>query len=379
MSLLFWLSFRAELGTCCLPFFVRTTRDRRPELQGRGLDNNIRDAGRREDYLCSQEFIRPIGGHLAMQLERLSHYATIGSFVVGLVSLICSLFCAVVSGVLLWQSSKAPAVTATSASLPSIGGLSVLTPKAVLVGIFLVSLSVIAASILNFIATRRSRNSTSTIEQTIERYLMARGIAPDAPKETTPEVKTATADAVPPKLDGEIYRIVRSDKNPYSDLTRQLFEGAGKKFTIDIDILAEMYIVNTSSETQYIRDFLGSVEIDGVRRSLVREKDFLAFDVLDKHYEYCLDPNPEETSITLDARSEALTPLFANFPTSLEPKEAAEGWVRFLLGDTDPHKLEENRTYNFTLKDTLGTEYAISRAADPQRTTPQVKSRRRKA
>jgi hypothetical protein len=184
---------------------------------------------------------------------------------------------------------------------------------------------------------------------------------------------------VPAKLDGEIYRIVRSDKLAYSDLTRQLWEGVnpGKEFAIDVDILVEMYVVNTSSETQYIRDFRGSVEIDGVRIPLIRESDFFAYTIGDGHdYEYCLD-QPNERLAILGGPSETLRPLFATLPISLEERKPTEGWVRFLLKERDPRKLEGNRTYEFVLVDSLGVEYQISRSANPPRTTPAVTSRKK--
>jgi len=223
--------------------------------------------------------------------------------------------------------------------------------------------------------------SPEALEKSIEEILVRKGVAPEELKQSSSEIPKIESEAAPAKLDGEIYRIVRSDKNPYSDITRQLWEQAnhGKEFTVDIDILVEMYVVNASSETQYIRDFCGSVEIDGMRVPLVREKDFSAFDLLDEHWEYCLDPTPNESPIIMAGRSESLTPLFSSLPTSLEPSQPVEGWIRFLLKERDPRKLEENRTYNFVLKDSLGVEYEISRAANPQRTTPPVKSRRKRA
>ena len=223
-------------------------------------------------------------------------------------------------------------------------------------------------------------DGSEAMEQTIERYLRARGIAPNTPVEAAPEIKGQRAEPSPPKLDGEIYRIVRADKAAYADLTLKLWDSVNpsKEFQINIDILVEIYLVNTSTETQYIRDFCGSVEIDGVRVPLAREKDFWAFDLLNDHYEYCLDPNPYESNLILEARSETLTPLFVNLPTALAPRQAIEGWVRFLLEKRDPRKLEGNRTFRFTLTDSLGTDHSINRAIDPQKTIPPVKCRVRR-
>ncbi|MGD0443926.1 MAG: hypothetical protein ABSA39_08315 [Edaphobacter sp.] len=135
--------------------------------------------------------------------------------------------------------------------------------------------------------------------------------------------------------------------------------------------------MNTSSETQYVRDVCGSVEIDGVKVPLVREKDFNAFDVGDGIFEYCFDTTVEQRLIITDAQSETLRPLFPALPTSLEPRAAIEGWVRFELKAKDPLKLDGNGTFNFVLKDSLGKEYQIS-AANPQRTIPPLKCRRKR-
>ena len=78
--------------------------------------------------------------------------------------------------------------------------------------------------------------STDTIELLEEK--------PDRPSRLMLPSKTQENPLHPKvtKFDGEIYRIVRSDKVAYSNLTRQLCESVGKKFAIDIDILVEMYV-----------------------------------------------------------------------------------------------------------------------------------------
>jgi hypothetical protein len=227
------------------------------------------------------------------------------------------------------------------------------------------------------------QNVLASVEETVERILAQKGLSPEVTQSAAaiaPSEPVGLSLVPTPKFDGEIYRVVRSDKSAFSDLTRQLWESVnpGKVFEIDIDILVEMYLVNTSSETQYIRDFSGSVEIDGLRVALVREKDFSAFEFNDEQWEYCLDPSPQETPILMAGRSETMTPVFSNFPMTLQPGQPIEGWIRFLLKERDPRKLDENRTYKFILKDSLGVEYEVSRSANPQRTTPPVKSRKRR-
>jgi hypothetical protein len=310
--------------------------------------------------------------------ERTSYHTTL--LVCAVVSAACALvglpaviYCAVVAH----ASTGPPNVPAGGIPTPRIG----LAFNTVLICSALLCLIALIVSVRWLIRNWKSNDaSNEALEKSIEEILARKNIAPDDVKQSSMETPTVDPQATPPKLDGEIYRIVRSDKTAYSDLTRQFWEGVnpGKEFAIDIDILVEMYVVNTSSEAQYIRDFCASVEIDGARVPLIREQDFSAFEILDEQWEYCLDSTSNEPPIVMNGRSETLTPLFASLPTSLAPSQPAEGWVRFLLKERDPRKLEENRTYKFVLKDSLGAEHEISRAANPQRTTPSVKSRKKR-
>src|SRR5438552_18968037 len=107
-----------------------------------------------------------------------------------------------------------------------------------------------------------------------------------------------------------------------------------------------MYIVNTSSETRYIRDFSGTVEIEGKVHQLLRQTNFYAFDFSDRKYDYAL--NPEGDGQFNRDNLELLSPLFPTLPLQLEARKPIEGWVHFIVKDIDPQKLDGNRTYKFT-------------------------------
>jgi len=205
------------------------------------------------------------------------------------------------------------------------------------------------------------------IERALESVLMRKGVLPDSANASAATSSLAAEDLLlrDAKLDGELYRVVTAPKGAFADMTRQLIESMGKEFAIGIDILVELYIVNVSTETQYIRDFCASVEIDGQRIELERQKDFDAWDVNDIDYEYCVDPDPDGSKFELEDRAERLVPIFASLPIELDPRKPLEGWVRFVLKETDPKKLENNRTYEFKIVDSLGDEHPITRSRKP--------------
>jgi hypothetical protein len=202
------------------------------------------------------------------------------------------------------------------------------------------------------------------LEHAIENILQRRGILP-GPPEILAATSEPAAEGSSPKnamLDGELYRIVTAPKGAFAEMTRQIVESMREEFAIDVDILVELYVVNLSAETQYIRDFCASVEIDGERIEMCRQRDFHAWDVNGTDYEYCLDPDPAGTAFDLEHRAETLIPIFSSLPVELNPRKPLEGWVRFLLKEVDPKKLENNRTYAFRILDSLGEEHPIIRS-----------------
>lgn len=208
------------------------------------------------------------------------------------------------------------------------------------------------------------------VEQTVERVLVAREIHPDAlnrvvsteppNKDNAPRTQTSTV------FDGELYRIVTAPKHAFAEMTRQIIVSMHREFAVDVDVLLELYLVNTSSEKQYIRDFQVTVEIDGKCIGLTWEPNFDAWELNDVDYEYCLDPAPDEPTMLVDSRAQKLDPIFPSLPIELAPRQPLRGWAHFLLKDVDPQKLEENRTYAFAVMDSLGNEHPITRAAQPQ-------------
>jgi hypothetical protein len=217
----------------------------------------------------------------------------------------------------------------------------------------------------------RKRKSTEAkaIEETVERLLVTKGIQPGPFNELTnaePPKDSAKTAQPAPVFDGEVYRVVTSSKHAFADLTRQVIESMHREFAVDVDVLVELYLVNASSEKQYIRDFQVSVEIDGKRTALIWQNNFDAYEVNDANYVYCLDPTPDEPHLLLESRAEPLSPVFTSMPIELAPRQPLRGWAHYLLRDVDPKKLEENQTYAFVVVDSLGTEYPITRAAKLQ-------------
>jgi hypothetical protein len=266
-----------------------------------------------------------------------------------------------------------PAVKAVaSAPLPdahAAGPVLMVNIQGVLISLVIFLVCVAIGAIFNVIAYRRNKEAdkhfSKNLERQVETILARKGVLPE-PVQNQPPVREAVVDEPVPKsvgkIDGEIYRVVTAPKSPVADMTRQLVEGMRKEFAIDIDILIEIYVVNTSSETQYIRDFTASVEIDGERVEMDRQKDFYAWEFNDQDFEYGLDPTPDENRFELSDRIEALVPAFPSIPCDLAARKPLQGWVRFLLRETDPKKLENNRSYTFVIVDSLGEEHQITRS-----------------
>jgi len=167
-----------------------------------------------------------------------------------------------------------------------------------------------------------------------------------------------------PTFKAEIYRAVCGSKLPFSEDTHILFKAMGRneEFEIDVDILAEIYIVNASSQTQYIRELIGFVEIEGKKFPLQTQSRFYAYELNGQHYEWCLDPTPRSVNSASDRRSnlESLPPIITTFPVTLEPKKPLYGWVKLLASKINPDKLKDPSTYKFVIRDSLGAEYPIT-------------------
>jgi hypothetical protein len=161
---------------------------------------------------------------------------------------------------------------------------------------------------------------------------------------------------------------VTAGKSVAAGLTREIFAMTNRadQFAIDADVLLEMYAVNTSNEKRFIRDFVGTVEVDGKAVQLQRESDFFAWEFADHKYYYCLSMGTKDGQWD---RSD-LRPLkeaFDSFPKELDPRQPLEGWVHFVAKNVDPEKLSNNNTYRFSFIDSLGSEIPIVKASAEKR------------
>jgi hypothetical protein len=166
-------------------------------------------------------------------------------------------------------------------------------------------------------------------------------------------------------IDAEVYRIAIGPKAEamVAKLTRDLYVIGEKveNFGLDVDILAEIYIVNQANHKQFVREIEASVEIDGKRLALVRQSNFLAYEFGGQQYEYCLNKSLKDNQFDR-SELETLQPIFTSSLIALEARQPAEGWVHFLIKNVDPEKLNGNRTYKFSITDSVGREHPILKA-----------------
>lgn len=165
----------------------------------------------------------------------------------------------------------------------------------------------------------------------------------------------------------EIYRVLVSPKSPFAEMTRDVMKmmKRGDDFRIDVDFLVEMYLVNVSDRNIYLRDFYGLIEVDGKEVRLPRQKDFFAWEVNDKNWEWCLDLSDGKN--LFDRELEPLTDLSNNLQKQWEPNRPIEGWIRLLAPQIDPEKLSENKTLKLFAVDSVGKEYLLQRGSSQQR------------
>ena len=236
-------------------------------------------------------------------------------------------------------------------------------------GMFLVSFLVL--TILLYVASKRNSVTKSEIAGVVTDLLVQKGISAESDRHTTTAAlgpADSTVGGVRPALDAEIYRISTTGKamSDVVSLTRSLYETTGRirEFALDADVLVEMYVVNTSTAKKYIRDFTGTVEIDGKEIPLVRQNDFYAWEFNHHPYEYCLKRGDDRYD---RSDPESLPNLSDHINSELEEGKPIEGWVRFLVKNIDPEKLTNNRSYKLFVVDSLGNEYPILRAVPTKR------------
>ena len=172
-----------------------------------------------------------------------------------------------------------------------------------------------------------------------------------------------------PVFEAEIYRVVTTGKGMGAEMTRDLYRAVGRleEFAIDADVLAELYIVNTSNQKRYIRDLTGTVEVDGTTLSLVRQDNFNAFDFNNDDYEYCLNMKSDEENKFDRSDLRDLPALLPSLPIEVGPQAPLDGWVHFVVNGVDPKKLDGNRTFKFVIADSLGRLYQIVKPSETRK------------
>ena len=207
-------------------------------------------------------------------------------------------------------------------------------------------------------------NLTEKIEEAIKKALTSR--EPAIHSSVVSQLSSEESQKKDAVFDGDIQLIAAAPKNPFAQQTKELMHLMKREdeFALDTDVVVKMFIVNVSAEKQYIRDICATVEIDGKRIEMLRQNNFDAFEVNGTAYEYCLDPTPDEPHLLLEYRAQTLDLIAPSFPVEMEPRKAIDGWVRFLLRTVDYEKLDNNRTYEFTVQDSLGGHHSITRASD---------------
>ena len=166
----------------------------------------------------------------------------------------------------------------------------------------------------------------------------------------------------PPDIDGEVYRLVMSPRSMAWPIIRDVFKLQGRPDDagVDTDILVDMYIVNQNLRNpEHLKDLRLSAEVNGKRINFECQDDLMAEPFGDHEYEYGLK--------TKDSQEiEPLKRLFDKLPIALQPRQPADGWVRFMARDINPEKIA-NDTIVLKVINSIGKEYVISKAATKQR------------
>lgn len=199
------------------------------------------------------------------------------------------------------------------------------------------------------------------IEEHVKRIAAGTNSLPVSVESESPKLATLPkADSV---FDGELQRIFvypRTGIVPLQ-LLQEIRRAAGRvdETKVDSDLLAKFYIVNCTDSVHYIRDITGSVEVTGVRKQFIRQGGFTA-PVFNESVEYGWDENEDNAE-----RPTPLPALLPQVPLKLEAREPIHGWVRFLLADVNPDAINA-QTWQFTIVDSLGNEYPITKTASAE-------------
>jgi len=172
-------------------------------------------------------------------------------------------------------------------------------------------------------------------------------------------------------LTGEIYRMALSARTMSWELLRDVYRVQGRleDAKIDCDALVQMYLVNTSKETHYVRDFVLSAQIGVSRVIFERQNDLHAIEFDGVNYEYGVEDKQS-------GEVKPVKPLFTELlPIPLQQGQPQQGWLRFMAKDINPEKLEEN-SWNLIVIDSLGNEYPITKSSPKKGDEGRVSIRR---
>ena len=125
------------------------------------------------------------------------------------------------------------------------------------------------------------------------------------------------------------------------DLAFQLLEGKynadGRRpedVTTDCDLLVDIYAVNKSTSSLYIKDFAAWLEIDGEWRKMILDDNFDLDDIWSGSVEYGLEVPGEPGEF--DHEPVELPSLLSKRNAEIKSQEPSEGWLKFTAKDINP-------------------------------------------
>jgi hypothetical protein len=206
---------------------------------------------------------------------------------------------------------------------------------------------------------KRHTQIESKMSQVLEAFQKPQPSVPAAAPLQAPSESSVTD----PDIDGVLYRAVTSPRLavPFKMLKEiYAIQGRTDEPTVDVDVLIEMYAVNASKNSVYIKGFELEYEIDGQKFSARPEKDF-SLELADKRFEYCINETED------DKTQQPLSSLINYLLSEFKPRQNIEGWLRFLLHG-NPEKIHSSSTkFSITIIDSLGNKHSISRASADKR------------
>lgn len=159
-------------------------------------------------------------------------------------------------------------------------------------------------------------------------------------------------------IDGEVHRIVTSPRSIAWPLVKDIYKMQGKpdEAAVDTDILLDLYLVNRSAKSKYIRDMRLVAKVGGKDTEFKRQIDLLADDFDGHNFEYGVrsQKNSEVNAIK----------MIGHFPITLLPEQPVEGWIRFMAKEINADEIE-NGTLRLAAIDSTGNEFVITKASAP--------------